>query len=966
MTFGKYGSLAIYLCHKPPYLRSSVFSFVPCLLLCLFSPSIPAWAATSAEQAASRSGRASPIRVAELKTEHLRDPLGIETPHPRFRWLLESDERAQLQTAYQVIVATSPAKLQANIADKWDSGKVSSDNSVEVVYAGRELATAERAYWKVRVWDQNGRPSAYSAPASFEMGLLNPADWQGKWIAAHKRVSSPLFRRNFTLSNSIRRARVYVSGIGYYELSINGNKIGDRVLDPAPTYYNNDLPLKLNSRVLYAAYDVTDALRAGSNAIGVTLGNGFYSAESDASWWNSYGDRPRLLLQLNIELADGQIVSVVSDSSWKTAAGPITYNDLVHGETYDARLEQPGWNQPGFNDASWESASLAEPPSGRLTAQLLAPSRVVETLAPKRIIQPKEPEVFSGAYIYDFGQHFSGWVRFAVSGPRGAKLVLRHGSRLYPDDDSLDTRSNLDARQTDTYILSGGGPEVWEPRFTLHGFRYVEIKGFKDAPSAQAVEGRIVRSTVESTGSFVSSNELLNRIHQNIHWTFKSSLQGSFEDAADRSERIAWLGDPGFVAEDYIANYDMLGYWEKWLDDIRDSQKQTGDVPFMSPLHWRRIVNAYVMWTPWKSTYPELVWDLYQYYGDTAVLRDHYGNVKRLVDFLNASAPEHLIHDGQGDHMEPQENGFSSAWPRHTPATLTSTAYYYYDVVLLTRMADALGLESDAKTYRKLAQLIKTTFNRQFFNPTTNQYATGSQTSNAVALYMDLVPAEKVRAVMNNLLDDISNKHNFHVSTGIIGSNALVQVLPRHGAASLMYKLANQTTYPSLGYQLTKGATTICETYECGSWRSQNMKMLGSVDKFFYRDLAGIRLGKPGYRRVLIQPQAVGDLESVTASQRTVRGNVAVAWIKGSRSFDLKVSIPAGMDAEIRIPTLGLMNVEVTEGAQTVWKSASYIPGNSGLSGGKADSDSIVLEAGSGSYHFTLEGNVLPLASAAH
>ncbi len=916
--------------------------------------------------------------VVQLRTEHLIEPIGIERSHPRFRWLLESKERSQLQTGYQILVASSLEKLEANRADKWDSGKVTSDNSVEVVYAGAELASGERCYWKIRAWDRNGKPTEYSAPSFFEMGLHKPTDWQGKWIAAKKGVSSPIFRREINVNGSVRRALVYIAGVGYYELYINGKKVGDRVLEPAHTYYNNDQPFHLGSRVLYATYDVTSYLQAGKNAFGVMLGNGWYSADSavaSAVGRTPYGDRPRLLMQANIELDGGQKVTITSDPEWKVSPGPVTYNDFFHGETYDARLEQPGWNNVGFNDSSWENPSVADAPSGRLAAEMLPPSRVMETLPMQRMLVPKEPEMYDNTYIYDFGQTFSGWVRISVSGPKGAKVVLRYGSRIYEDDNTLDNRSNLlrfptpSAQQTDTYILKGEGTEIWEPRFTLHGFRYVEVTGFRDAPSVHKIEGRFVHSSLDATGSFVSSNQLLNQIHHNIQWTFMSSFQGLLQDAADRSERVGWLGDPTFVAEDYLYNYDMSAFLEKWMNDIQDNQKDDGNVPFISPIDWRRPKDApedpdsitagsdvYTLWPCWQSTYPLMTWYLYEYYGDKQVLEDQYAGVKKLIDFLSANAVDNMIMVGLGDHMEPQDDGFSHFSPRRTPSGLTSTACYYENTLTLSRMASVLGLSDDAKKYATLAQNIKDAFNKRYFDPNTNQYATGSQTSNALPVYLDMAPPEKVPAIVKNLVDDIVNKHDTHVSTGIIGSNAVIQVLPSHGATRLMYALANQTTYPSLGNQVMKGATTVCETYECGPWLSQNMKMFGSMDKFFYHDLAGISRRSPGYRRVLIKPQPVGDLRSVSASQQTVRGVVNVDWVKGDTSLDLRASVPAGVEADIAIPKLGLTNLSITESGVTVWRSNAFVPGAAGLTGAEETSDSIVFHAGSGSYTFAMNG----------
>jgi alpha-L-rhamnosidase len=910
------------------------------------------------------------MRVSQLKCEHLTNPLGIEAAQPRLSWVLESNQRGQAQTAYQILAASSPARLESNNGDKWDSGKIASDNSVGVPYKGKTLASAERCYWKVRVWDKDGKPSDYSDVAFFEMGLLRQNDWHGKWIGSKKGISSPLLRKEFRLEKTVKRGRVYISGLGYHELYVNGRRVGDNFLEPASTYYTNDQPFKLNSRVLYLSYDVTELLKAGPNAVGVMLGHGWYSAEADLGPElpnrAPYGDQPSLILQMNVDFEGSGNFSLATDENWKVAAGPITYNDLAHGESYDARLEQLGWNVPGFDDASWEKATLVKPPGGSLIAELLPPIRVVETLKPVRMLTTKIPYNDGTNVVYDFGQNFSGWTKIRVSGPRGTKITLKYGSRIYPEDDTLDARSNLwhdSARQTDSYILKGEGIEEWEPRFTLHGFRYVEVEGFRHPPSIKSIEGRVVRSTVESTGAFDCSNDLINKIHHNIQWTFMSSFQGLPQDAADRSERVAWLGDASFVAEDYIYNYDVAGFWEKWLNDIRDSQKDDGAVPVVSPMHWRSL---YLMWPPFMSTYVLQVWYLYQYYADTRVVQEHYDSLTKLVEFFGKNASNYIILHGLGDHMEPQDDGYSRALPLHTPPALTSTAFYYYDAWILSQLAAALGKTDDAKRYSELAQNIKGAFNRKFLDNASNQYATGSQTSNALPLYFQMVPEERIDAVMKNLVDDIVAKRNGHLSTGIIGSNALAQVLPRYGAAEVMYQIATQSTFPSLGYQVSKGATTLCETYECNPWLSQNMKMLGSVDKFFYRDLAGVRLASPGFRRIIIKPQVVADLKHVSASLQTVRGLIGVEWVKADNvggvfseaySMDLSISLPVGTEADISVPKLGLTDVEVTEGDKILWRANAYVAGVPGITSGLESADSITFHAGSGSYKFSVRGS---------
>jgi alpha-L-rhamnosidase len=592
----------------------------------------------------------------------------------------------------------------------------------------------------------------------------------------------------------------------------------------------------------------------------------------------------------------------------------------------------------------------------------MPPAEVTQTIPVTRIIEPREPELFEHARIYDFGQSFSGWARLTVSGPRGAKVRLHFFSRIDPLDDTPDDRSNnsavWEARQTDTYVLKGAGRELWEPHFTLHGFRYVEVRTSGDDVSIFKLEGRFVRSAVESTGAFVGSNDLLNKIHHNIKWTLMTSFQGIPQDAFERGERVAYLGDVGFVADDYLYNFDMVGFWEKWLDDIQDTQNTAGSIPIVAPAHLG-ISQTDPLWPSFQSAYPMLLWSLYEYYGDKVVLERHYDSLKKLLDFMNASAQDDLTAaEPLGDHMEPQPDGFSSFAARHTPQALTANAYYYYCVNTTARIAEVLGRSEDAKAEGARAQRILAAFNRRFFNANTNEYGSGSQTSNALPLYLNMVASDKIPNVMKNLIDDIVTKQGTHVSTGIVGSNALAQALPRFGGGGVMYNLANQTTYPSLGEQVVKGATAVCESYECGPWLSQNMKMFTSLDKFFYRNLGGIEVTSPGYRRVSIKPLTLGDLRSVKVSQRTVRGDITVEWKHDVAKFDLDVTIPAGAVADIAIPNLGIRDPQIMEGTQTIWHAGTYQSGVRGLTGAVTEPDSIVFRVGSGSYHFSVRDPV--------
>ena len=915
----------------------------------------------------------------DLQCEYAVDPVGIDARQPRFSWLLRAEERGQSQSAYQILVAGSEANLLAGNGDKWDSGRVESARAAHVEYDGAALASNERCWWAVQVWDGEGRASDFSAAAVFSMGLLEAGDWRGGWIgAADRTISAPLLRRKFVLDRPVRRATVHMSGLGYGELYVNGAKVGQSVLDPGNTYYDNDQSFALGARVLYVSHDVTELLQPGANVFGVMLGHGWYSAEDDIppspSHRTPYGDRPRLLLQGIVEYADGEQVSIVSDGGWKAAPGSIMYNDFSNGERYDARRERPGWDCPGYDDADWQPAVAVDAPGGALVAQSMPSARVIETRPAVELTNPSE-----GVYIFDLGQTITGWCRLRVQGPAGATVTLRHGTCLYADG-TLDARSNLchapeseedyrqgigregevhhSARQTDSYTLRGNGVEVWEPRFTLHSFRYVEVTGYPGIPDLESVEGRVVHTAVGTGSRFRCSNELFNRIHSNVHWTLRGSFQSISQDAADRSERVAWLGDPGFIAEDYLYNFDSASFWAKWLEDIGDAQKEDGDVPVVAPMHWRTTMDAYLRWMDWASTYPIFVWQVYRHYGDERVLARHYSSLKRMMAFYGGLAEGHIMRRGLGDHMEPQADGSSSFRPLHTPMPLTSTAYSQHCVWVLAQAARVLGEEEDARRYSALAGEIKEAFNREFLDRASNQYGGGSQTANAVALHLDLVPADRVEAVVANLVEDIRVRQNGHLTTGIIGTAALENALPRYGQAEVMAELMAQTTFPSWGEQIAKGATTVWESWngDPEDELSLNMKMFCSTEVFFYRTLAGISPTSPGYRTIAIRPSVVGGLTDVEAEVKTQSGPVAVAWQRDAGTFAMQVTVPVNTTAQVSVPKVGLGGVTVSEGGETIWEAGVFRPRVAGISAGEDRGDAVTFAVGSGSYAFRLGG----------
>ncbi len=914
------------------------------------------------------------------KCEYLVDPLGIDEASPRFSWRIEATERSQSQSGCRVLVSSSRAGLDAGVGDMWDSGKTASDATNGIAYAGAPLRSGQRCWWKVQTWDRDGRQGTDSPAATFEMGLLEAGDWEASWMSAAAGVSAPLLRAETVLDDRPVRARCYVTGLGYYELYINGHRVGDRMLDPAITYYHNDQPLDLGSRVLYATHDVTRHLRSGPNAVGVMLGHGWFSAEDDVppspSHREPYGDRPVALLQMDIELDGGETVRLVSGPSWRTSAGPITYNDYCHGETYDAGLEQPGWCEPGFDDHSWQPAEAAAAPSGRLQAQPLPPIRVVRTIAPTRWFASG-----TGATIYDFGQNMSGWTRLTVSGPAGARVTIRHGHGIHPDG-SLDDRSNMysygddvefhleavargeqgfvdygegydhRARQTDTYVLAGTGSETWEPRFTLHGFRYAEVSCDTDQVTVESIEARHARTSLAETGGFECSDPLLNQIHSNTTWTFACSLQGYPQDAADRSERVGWLGDP--VAGDFSFTFDDVTFWSKWLDDLADSQLPSGDLPVISPLHWRRTYDCYLWYPVWKSSYPIVAWDVYLESGDPRILERHYDRIENLVRFLQGHADGHLLTGGLGDHMEPQPDGTSAFAPVHTPAGLTSTAIYFRDVQILARAAAVLGDEHRAEQYSQLAASIRAAFNEQYLDRETANYATGSQGSNAIPLALGLVPAGYEDAVLANIVADIEDRCDGHLSTGMLGTDALARVLPAGGRSDVFFTVATQTTFPSWGEQIAKGATTLWEAWEgeTDPQLSYNMKLFGSVQKFFFRDLAGIRRRSPGYATFSVEPQVVGGLTHARAEVSTARGTVSAGWRHDDGAFRLDAAVPPNTRASIRVPTLGDADPMVSEGGVTVWNRGEPAGSHPGITGARQTDEAVVFEVGSGDYSF--------------
>ncbi|HTE20539.1 MAG TPA: family 78 glycoside hydrolase catalytic domain, partial [Armatimonadota bacterium] len=814
--------------------------------------------AAGAEAAGRGAGGRGRIQPAVLRCEYAHNPLGIDVRQPRLSWILEAGSRAvrgEEQTAYQVLVGTDEARLRANRPDLWNSGKVLGRNSVHVPYSGKPLRAGVRAFWKVRVWDRQGNPSEFSPLAWWEMGLLEPRDWRATWItrgdappASDRELfeenPAPLFRRELNLTKSVARARAYVSGLGYYELRINGARVGDQVLDPGWTTYSR--------RVLYSTYDVTSLLRRGRNALGMMLGNGWYNP-LPLRMWNSINLRehlpvgqPRAILHLEVEYTDGTRETVGTDKSWRAGDGPILKNSVYLGELYDARREQPGWDQPGFDDSQWRAAAPAREEVGPLRAQTAPPIRVSSVIRPIAVTEPKP-----GVFIVDMGENFAGWVQLRVRGEAGAKVTLRYGELLYPDG-TLNPMTSVagqikgvrgnpavgapeTAWQTDAYILKGGGDESYTPRFTFHGFRYVELTGYPGAPTLDTLRGLRLNSSVDRAGAFACSNPLLNRIQDMVIRTQLSNMFSVQSDCPHR-EKFAYGGDIVATSEMAILNFDMARFYAKTVRDHHDAARPNGGLTETAP--FVGIADSGLGGgagpVEWGTAHPLLLWQMYQYYGDRRLLAEQYETARRWVALIQSQAKGHILDNGLSDH--------ESLVPK--PVPLTGTAFYYLNVQLLARIAGVLGHTADAERYSALAGSIREAFNQRFLQAGAGRYGPGTQVSQAAALYLGLVPPTEQRAALGVLKADVLETHKGHLSTGIFGTKFLLHTLSDHGMSDVAYTVVNQRDFPGWGHMLERGATTLWEHWEFSdNTFSHNHPMFGSVSEWFYKDLAGIRPG---------------------------------------------------------------------------------------------------------------------------
>lgn len=877
------------------------------------------------------------FRPINLLCEYRENPIGIDRKTPRFTWIANLKGRNKFQSAYRIIVSSTTDKAKQNIGDIWDTKKVFSSQSANIIYNGKKLESEQEYFWKIKIFDGDTRESEFSDINSFEMGLREQSLWQGQWISAPVigYEYSPMFRRVFKIDKKIKKARAYICGLGYYELYINGIKMGDHVLDPGWTDYEK--------RVLYETYDVTEALLEGDNAVGVILGTGWYLMPL----------APQMILQLNIEYGDGSKESIVSSnkSGWKvTDQGPIVKNSIYVGEIYDARREKPLWNTINYKeDNDWIKPSVAEPPTGILRTQNLEAIKVVDEIKPINVTNPKD-----NIYVYDMGQNIAGWARLKVKGKEGDKVVIKFAEIIY--DNGLINQENLRTdRIQDVYILKGEGDEVYEPRFTYHGFRYVQIEGCLDTPDIESIMGCVVRSSVKQIGHFSCSDELITKIQENIKWTEANNLHSLPTDCPQRDERLGWLNDATVRTEAAIYNFDMSSFYDKWENDIMDAQGNvTGAITCVAP--FERFGHRPA--DPVCTTYIIIPWLLYTHFGDTEIIRDHYEGLKKWEDYLDNQAEEYIVeYSYYGDWAAPLITNLNdTAVSGITPGALMSTGYYYYNAILLQKMATVIEKKEDVQLYKDLAEKIKTAFNEKYFNAETCQYATGSQASNVFPLYLGIVPDEHEKRVADNIVKDVI-AHDYHLTTGNLCTKYLMEMLSKYGYNDIAYKLITQTTYPSWGYMVENGATTIWERWENATGKGMNSHdhpMYGAVSTWFYKYLAGISVDEDevSFAHIYIKPYIIEELDFIKCSLETVKGLVESNWYKTDDEFILDITIAFNSKATVYIPlNKEKQNMIIKEGNDLIWDNNTYIKSEDILFDNK-DDEYISFTIGSGTYKF--------------
>lgn len=921
-----------------------------------------------------------------LRCEYLENPLAIETAAPRLSWMVTSEANDQRQVAYQIAVYPSLQNLNDDKDALWGSGRIASSQTVNIEYTGKPLASRQTCFWKVRVWDQDNNVSAWSEPAQWTMGLLDKSDWKAEWIsfkddapiaASQKNMEfrpARYYRKTFTAEKSIRRAMAFATALGIYKLQVNGQPASEQRFTPGWSDYHK--------RVYYNTFDVTNLLKSGENALSAIVADGWYSGYLGYGLLVGYGPNhcgryiygktPSVLIQLEIDYEDGSRETIETNSTWKVSTGPITQADMLMGETYDARLEQKGWSAPGFDDSAWSNAIRAEEngsvkmpffdQSGEREAELgfqkpakmqsypSVPIRPTGELHPTAITEPEK-----GVYIFNLGQNFSGVVRLKVKGEKGTKIRIRHGEMLHPDG-RLMTENLRKAQATDTYILRGDGEfETWTPRFTYHGFQYVELTGLMEKPTLDTVTGIVLHSDTPLASSFECSDPMVNQLFKNIVWTQRSNFFEIPTDCPQRDERFGWTGDAQIYIRTASYNADVAAFYTKWLDDLEEAQLPNGAYPDYAPYPMMHGKPNRGFATAWMDAGIICPYTIYKVYGDRRAIERHYDSMKRFMDFRKKNSPDFLgvdICNGWGDWLSIGST---------TPIEYIDTVYFAYSAHLMAEMAAAIGRNDDAREFGALYEKIKEAFVKKY-SAEDGKLSIDNQTTYAIALLAGLIPQES-REQTAKRLAELIQENDYRMSTGFLGTRPLLPVLTETGHIDLAARLLQSRRFPSWGYEIENGATSIWERWNSYTkdkgffdvgMNSFSHYSFGAVCEWMFRDLAGIDTEDAGFDVIVIDPNppAPGSnpeheaISWVKAEYDSIHGKIKSQWKREADRFMLEIETPANTTAKVYIPAASREKVRVNDRPLTQLKYNELSEQREGR---------VIVQIGSGKYRFVSE-----------
>ncbi len=876
------------------------------------------------------------VEVTSLVCEYHDNPVGIDVMKPRLSWQLSSVEMNVMQSAYEIRVAKLKSDLSKKGKQLWNSGKVESDKSVNVVYGGPALESMERAYWQVRVWDNNGKASSWSEPAYWEMGILEPSLWKASWITLPNEVASEgskpahYYRKDFSASKNIKSARVYVTSHGLYQLFLNGEKVGDELFTPGWTSYNK--------RLQYQTYDVTNMLQE-ENAVGVVIGDGWY--RGNIGWSSAdgyYGKNLALLFQMKIDYTDGTSEWVVSNKDWKVNNGPILDSDIYNGETYDARLELSGWASTNYSGSGWKNATEVVQPKNLLIAPQGVPVRAVEEIKPIKLITTPKGEV-----VYDMGQNMVGWIRIKMNGKKNQKVQLKFAEVL-DKEGNFYTANLRSAKCTDTYIFGKDGEATYEPKFTFHGFRFLQLIGFDEVPSMEDITGVVIYSDMEPTGNFSCSDELVNQLQHNIQWGQKGNFVDVPTDCPQRDERLGWTGDAQVFSMTAGFNFNVAPFYTKWMKDVEADQLDNGIIPHVIP----DVLNGQGGATGWADVVAIIPWSVYKIYGDTRILEESYQAITKWVGYMTERAGDDYLWTGDqhyGDWL-----AFATTRSDYPGATtekdLLATGYFYYTTTLTAKIAEIIGKSQEAQKYKQLAAKIKEAFNKEFTTPN-GRLVSHTQTAYVLALAFDILPDNLVNKAADYLARDVESFK--HLTTGFLGTPILCPTLSAIGRDDLAYMLLNRKEYPSWLYPVTQGATTIWERWDGqkpdGSFQDVGMNSFnhyayGAIGEWLYNHVAGIKVDEnnPGYKKFFLAPNPGGGLTNAKAEFDSMYGKIASDWTISNGLMNYTIEVPANTTAEVILPKAKVGEVKMDSNL----KSAASQNGSD-----------VFITVGSGTYTFS-------------